>query len=152
MMQRSAFVWLGIPAAAALAMLSLVADTAAGRETIAGPVSADVVEIVDGDTIVVRARIWLGQQVETRVRLARVDAPEISGACAGERALARRARSFVAARLAGAVVTLHDIRYGKYARRVVARIETAADGDLGAALLAAGLARAYAGGRRRPWC
>jgi endonuclease YncB( thermonuclease family) len=44
------------------------------------------------------------------------------------------------------------VRYGKYARRVVARVETAGGLDLGAALLAAGLAQAYDGRRRPTWC
>jgi endonuclease YncB( thermonuclease family) len=49
-------------------------------------------------------------------------------------------------------VRLRDVRYGKYARRVVARVETPAGEDLGRALLDAGLARPYDGGRRASWC
>ncbi len=40
----------------------------------------------------------------------------------------------------------------KYARRVVARVETEAGLDLSAALLAAGLAQPYDGGPRPVWC
>ncbi len=149
---------------AALAALALVgiapvgipvgvpAASAAAREILAGPVPARVVEIVDGDTIVVRARIWLGHEVETRVRLAGIDAPELKGKCPRERSLARAARAFLAARLDGAPVLLRDVRYGKFAGRVLARLETAADGDIGKALLAAGLARPYEGRRRLSWC
>ena len=62
--------------------------------------------MIDGDTIVVRARIWLGQEVETRVRLAGADAPELNGGCEVERRLARRARDFVRAKAAGGCVPL----------------------------------------------
>lgn len=112
---------------------------------------------MDGDTLRVRARIWLGQDVAIYVRLAGVDAPEVRGACRRERALARRARNFLTTHLGSDPdeapgVRLRDVRYGKFARRIVARVETAAGLDLGAALLAAGLARPYDGGRRPGWC
>ena len=124
----------------------------AARETLPGPVAARIVEVVDGDTLTVRARVWLGQDVEIRVRIAGIDTPELRGHCAYERRLARAARAFVAARIGTAEVTLTDIRYGKYAGRVVARVVTATGVDLAPALIAASLARAYAGGRRAGWC
>ena len=127
------------------------------EEVLPGPVPAAVEEVLDGDTLRVRARIWLGQELSVLVRLAGVDAPEANGTCPRERSLARLARAFVASRLAGgangtAGVSLREIRYGKYARRVVARVETDAGSDLSAALLAAGLARPYYGGARPDWC
>ncbi len=146
--------------AAAFALAALLggwlAQTAFG-ETLTGPLTGRVVEVIDGDTLAVRVRIWLDNDVTTRVRLDGIDAPELRGACPEERKLARRAAAFLAARLSadaqgGPAVRLHDVRYGKYARRVVARVETLAGEDLGAALLAAGLARPYDGGRRASWC
>ena len=121
-------------------------------ERLDGPVQARVVEVVDGDTLLVRARIWLGQEIETRVRLTGVDAPEMKARCSRERALAEQARDFIRDRVGDAPVVLHDVRYGKYAGRVLARIENAGGMDLGRSLLAAGLARPYAGGRRGSWC
>ncbi len=154
--------WLTLVAAAAalLAMGPLLVGSApavGGSEPLAGPVPAGVVAVIDGDTLVVRASIWLGQQVETRVRLAGIDAPELRGSCARERELAAAARGFLEARLAkrgrgGARVQLSDVRYGKYAGRVVARVTTVGGADLGRALLAAGLARPYGGGERSGWC
>ncbi|MFQ5783952.1 MAG: thermonuclease family protein [Alphaproteobacteria bacterium] len=123
-----------------------------GGEMVAGPVVAHVLRVIDGDTIVVRARIWLGQDVETRVRLTGVDAPELRGACARERTLARSARTFVSTRIADAPVSLSDIRYDKFGGRVLARVTSATGDDLGALLVAAGLARFYAGGARAGWC
>ena len=129
-----------------------VTTAAAGADALPGPVSAEVTRVIDGDTIEVRARVWLGQFVETRVRLADIDAPELRGDCAGETALAERAQALLAHLLAAGPVTLRDIRYGTYAGRVVARIETAS-GDVAAALLADGVARPYAGRGPRPdWC
>ena len=55
-------------------------------------------------------------------------------------------------RIGGGDITLWQIQYGKYAGRVVARVETAAGEDLAAALIAARLGRPYGGGGRRSWC
>ncbi len=121
-------------------------------EVIPGPVPAEVVAVIDGDTLVVRARIWLGQDVETRIRLDGVDAPEIKGKCEAERRMAVDARDRVADLAAAGRVILRNIQYGKYAGRVVARVETLDGRDFSVALLGAGLARAYDGRRRESWC
>jgi endonuclease YncB( thermonuclease family) len=144
----------GVVAVAALALLLVLVPAwlAPARESLPGPVRADVIEVYDGDTLIVRARIWLGQVVSTKVRLAGVDAPELRGRCSREKLMARDARRFVERKLAGGGVTLRDIRFGKYAGRVLARVITAEGEDLGKALLAAGLARPYRGGRRGSWC
>ena len=121
-------------------------------ELVAGPVPAAVLEVIDGDTIMVRARIWLGQDVETRVRLSGVDAPEIKSRCAEERNLALMARDFVRNKVALARISLRDIRYDKYGRRVLARVITADGDDLAESLIRHGLARPYGGGSRAGWC
>lgn len=145
--------------AAILLWLSVisVAPAAGAEDILTGPVPAVVEDVIDGDTLRVRARIWLGQDLSIYVRLAGVDAPEVRGACARERELAQQAQSFVASSLTPGrdelpSVRLREVRYGKYARRVVARVETEAGLDLSAALLAAGLALPYDGGRRPSWC
>ena len=127
-------------------------------ERLAGPMPAQVTAVVDGDTLEVRARIWLGQEIATRVRLAGIDAPEARSECPRERELAAAAWAFLADRLVPAErggpahVRLHDIENGKYAGRVLARVETPSGQDLAEALLAAGLVRAYDGGTHAPWC
>ena len=144
-----------IVAAAALILVGrlILPVTAAGwRDPIPGPVPALVVDVIDGDTVLGRARIWLGQEVETRVRLDGVDTPELRGKCQAARRLARAARAFVQARVGGRQVILRDIQYGKYAGRVVARIQTPDGDDLADALIAAGLGRPYDGAARAPWC
>jgi len=141
----------GLAVVAVAAALGL-ALAAPASETVPGPIAARVLRIVDGDTLVVRARIWLGQDVETAVRLAGVDAPELHGACPQERDLAVAARALVADAVAAGTVTLRNIRRDKYGGRVLARVGIPGGADLGAVLLAARLARPYHGGRRGGWC
>lgn len=133
---------------ALLATLSPAAPRA--EEVLAGPVSATLVRVIDGDTLLVRARVWLDLEVVTRVRLRGVNAPELRARDGEERVRAAAARAFVAGLAEGAPLTLTEIGQDKYGGRVVARV--AVDGaDLGAALLAGGHARPMgARGRRIP--
>jgi len=126
-------------------------------ERLAGPVPAEVVAVIDGGTLEVRAHIWLGRELDIRVRLAGIEVPELKGKCAQERSLATQARAYLRARLApredrAAQVWLRNIRHGKYAGRVLARVQTADGEDLSRGLMAAGLARPYTGGTRAAWC
>ena len=123
-----------------------------GAEPVAGPVAAWVFDVIDGDTIAVRARIWLGQDVDTRVRLFGIDTPELKARCEEEQRLAHAARDFVREKTQSRRVSLMDVRYDKYGRRVLARVVTADGEDLGQALIRRGLARPYDGGARRSWC
>jgi len=132
--------------------LSVSSVPVAARERLLGPVQADVVKVRDGDTLVVQARIWLGQVISTKVRLAGVDTPELRGRCHRERRMAEAAREFVTRKINDRQVALRDVRYGRYAGRVVARVITARGEDLGEALIAAGLGRRYRGRRRGSWC
>jgi endonuclease YncB( thermonuclease family) len=116
-----------------------------------GPVNADVVHVVDGDTFEARAAIWLGQSIEIRVRITGVDAPELHARCDEERTRAEAARDWLVHRIEGAEVRLSEVHYDKYGGRVDATVRDG-HGDVGAALIAAGLARAYRGGRRGGWC
>jgi len=123
------------------------------REPLAGPIPAMVVRVVDGDTLNVRARIWINQELDTAVRLLGIDAPELNGACEAERLKARQARDFLEARSAGRLVVLHEITNDKYGGRVIARVATESGEDLGAGLVAMGLAATYDGRGPRPkWC
>jgi endonuclease YncB( thermonuclease family) len=122
------------------------------REELAGPIPAEIVAVIDGDTVKLRAHIWLGQEVETSVRLAGINAPELRGDCDAERRLAAAARDYLAVLLTGATVSLRDIAYDKYGGRVVAQVTDSAGHDLGAVLVAAGYARPYDGGQRAAWC
>jgi endonuclease YncB( thermonuclease family) len=120
-------------------------------EALEGPVPAKVERVIDGDTIEVRAAIWLGQTLTVRVRIDGVDAPELEARCADERRLALAAREYLARRIEGVSVKLTRVAYDKYGGRVRADVADG-NGDIGRALLAAGLARPYHGERRQPWC
>ncbi len=74
-----------------------------------------VQRVADGDTIEVRAAVWLGQTLTIRVRIDGVDAPELEARCAEERRLALAARDFLVRRLEGASVKLTQVVYDKYA-------------------------------------
>jgi endonuclease YncB( thermonuclease family) len=120
-------------------------------ESLAGPVSALVERVIDGDTIEVEARIWLGQSLIIRVRIDGVDAPELEAKCDDERRRALEARDYLARRLLGTEVTLSHVVYDKYGGRVRASVADR-QGDIARALLSEGLARPYGGERRQPWC
>lgn len=133
----------------ALAVMPLAARAA---DVIAGPVEAEVVNVVDGDTLKVRAKIWLGQTVEVDVRLAGIDAPELKGRCPREREAAALARDRLAALAQGGTLRLTNIKRDKFGGRVIANVGNGAAEDFSAALIAAHAARAYDGGKRGPWC
>jgi len=123
----------------------------AGR-TLPGPFSLEVLRIVDGDTFEARVRIWLGTEIVTRVRIAGIDAPELHGQCAEEIRRAEAATEALARLLTAGRAEILDIRPDKYNGRVVARVRDLAGNDVGAALLAAGHAVPYRGGRRVSLC
>jgi micrococcal nuclease len=139
--------------AIALAAMVMLLDAAlpvnAGGK-LEGPVPAIVTRVIDGDTIEVRAQIWLEQEILVKVRLAGVDAPELNAACEEARRTAQQARDFVVQEIGGARVTLVSIKGDKYFGRVVGHVMTPKGEDLSSLLLAAGLAVPYSGGRRVP--
>jgi len=144
------------PVAGALLLLAAEAGFAPPGERVAaealdGPVSAVVQRVVDGDTIDVRAAIWLGQTLLVRVRIEGIDAPELEARCSEERRLALAARDFLVRRLDGASVKLTAVVYDKYGGRVRAAVSDG-KGDVANALLALGLVRPYRGEKRQPWC
>lgn len=149
---QSAF-WLALAALAA----GIYGHAGSAAETLPGPIRARVTEVIDGDTLAVQARIWLGQDVDIHVRLVGIDAPELKGKCAAERDAAAKARATLAALVglgngAGGDVTLSDVRYDKYGGRVLARVAAPDGTDLAGALLARKLARPYDGKARTGWC
>ncbi len=115
-----------------------------------GPVPAIVTRVIDGDTIEVRAQIWLEQEILVKVRLAGIDAPELNAVCEEARRTAQQARDLVVQEVGGARVLLVRIRGDKYFGRVVGHVTTPKGEDLSSLLLAAGLAVPYSGGRRAP--
>lgn len=140
--------------AAATGTLITRPDLLAARlhDSMPGPFAADVVEVVDGDTLEVRVQIWLGQDVITRVRMTGIDTPELRGKCPAEKAMAQAAKEMLARLVADGGVVLRDVSYDKYGGRVLAVVSTRDGRNLAELLIAAGLARPYGGTARAGWC
>jgi endonuclease YncB( thermonuclease family) len=142
------------PARIGFVVVALVLGTGgpAMGEEISGPVAADVIRVIDGDTLAVRARIWIGLDLVVSARIRGIDAPELRGKCDREKALAAAARTHLAGVVAAGKVRMRRIENDKYAGRVLADIVTDDGADLRQAMLESGLARPYDGGGRDPWC
>ena len=67
---------------------------------------AEVLRVIDGDTFEARVRIWSGFEINTRVRLRAIDAPELHARCASEYLKAEAARGALQRFLSGGVVTV----------------------------------------------
>ena len=126
---------------------------ATDRNRIFGPVAAEVLRIVDGDTLLVSARPWPQQTVEVFVRLRGIDAPEMKARCRQEREAAVAARDRLV-RMAGegTSLLLTNVAGDKYFGRVVADVELPDGSNPAKDLVAAGLALPYDGGRKAPRC
>ena len=117
-----------------------------------GPYRATVLRVIDGDTVEVAVAVWPGDSRTVLLRLAGVDAPERHAKAACEREAGEHAADFSLRFVARSkIIIVRDIRLGKYAGRVIGRLIVGRR-DLGNALLKAGLARPYDGGKRKPWC
>lgn len=127
-----------------------VALATTGASSLPGPIPVEVLKVKDGDTLKVRVRIWLDQYVTVSVRVLGVDTPEMRARCPEERRGAEAAREFVRV-IATEGVTIRNVRYGKYAGRVLADVYVN-DMNLAELLISNGLGRPYDGGRRKGWC
>ncbi|MBI3440858.1 MAG: thermonuclease family protein [Proteobacteria bacterium] len=128
------------------------AEASPRQEVIRGPVPATVLRVIDGDTVAVKAHVWIGEEVETSIRIDGIDAPEIKGKCTQERVAAETARQEVIRLLSNGNVRIYNIRLEKYAGRVLAQIRTADGINIGEHMLEKGLARPYHGEKRQSWC
>lgn len=112
-----------------------------------------VLMIVDGDSVRMRIPIWPQHYIETSIRIAGIDTPEIHGACSREKKLAVEAKEALARLLPlNALVELRHIEIDKYGNRVGAEVRTLANLDVAGHLMKIGLAHSYAGKKKRGWC
>lgn len=108
---------------------------------------------IDGDTFRARVTLWPDISMETAIRLAGIDTPELRGKCPQEKQLAAEARDALTALLKGRTVFLSRVEPDKYGSRFVATIHTADGVDVGAELIKRGLAVSYEGrGPKHDWC
>ena len=136
------------PLSILLLSLSFV-PTLAARDEIDGPVSAEIIQIIDGDTLLVPATPWPQQTMEVHVRIRGIDAPEIHSKCTEIRRAGLKARDALQQMISGvSIIQLRGIAGDKYFGRILADV-TFADGRNPAQdLLSEGLVRAYDGGRK----
>ena len=113
---------------------------------------AEVVRVIDGDTFEANVHVWPGVNIDTKVRLRGIDAPELHARCADEYTKADAARAALTKILAEGGVAISQVGLDKYGGRVDAAVSTRSTADVSAALLSGGFARAYDGGRRGSWC
>jgi micrococcal nuclease len=121
---------------------------------IGGPVSAQVLRIVDGDTVEVSAYPWPQQRIDVLVRIRGIDAPELHGKCEGERVKALRAKNRLVEFLNDQPqVILTDISGDKYFGRVLANLGLSDGQDAASVLILEGLVQPYDGGKKpAPQC
>jgi micrococcal nuclease len=130
-------------------LLCLLLAAPSGAAPLYGPYRAEIVRVVDGDTLEMDIELWPSLRARSMVRIKGLDTPELHGS-ACERPLAQRARAYLATLAIGAA-QVDLVEPDKFGGRIDARV-TARGVDLVSAMLAAGHGRAYDGGKRSPWC
>ena len=116
---------------------------------------ATLLGITDGDTLVVRVAGWPKPIAEARIRLLRVDTPEITHAqCDTERIKGEAAKAFVENLLP--VGSKIEFRLGQKATdsfgRYLADVTLPSGRDLAETLLSTGAGLSYDGGTKPLWC
>lgn len=140
-----------------IALILFVPTCPKAAEVFPGPITATVIDVIDGDTLRIRARIWLDQEVTVILRLAGIDTPELRSHCLVEKQFAEKAKSIIAFLTMGVdgkgqTVTLTNLRHDKYGGRVLGEVRLSDGRDLATILVTANLARSYTGGPRQGWC
>lgn len=121
-------------------------------EVFPGPVTATVIDVIDGDSLRLRVRIWIDQELTVVLRLSGIDTPELRSRCVTEQRAAEKARALTTFLVTGQKVTLTNLRHDKYGGRVLGEVRLSDGRDLAEMLVKANLARAYDGGARQGWC
>lgn len=131
------------------ALLSVFSAEALARDQIPGPVEAEILRVVDGDTLLVEARPWPQQRMEVYVRIRGIDAPEMKSKCQRIREAGREARQTLE-ELAkpSATIQLIHISGDKYFGRIVADVMLSDGSSAADSMRLAGVVRDYDGGRK----
>ncbi len=130
----------------------LLSWPALGNDVMPGPYHAEILDVIDGDTFRARIQVWLGQEIETLVRLDNIDTPELKGKCASEKDMALIAKQNLHSLLEEGDVLLRDIHYGKYAGRIIASAVLPNGQDISEILLSRNPAYEYHGKKRKNYC
>jgi endonuclease YncB( thermonuclease family) len=115
-------------------------------------IPVDILRVIDGDTVEVLAHIWIDQQVQARIRLRSIDAPELKATCQREALLAEAAKVRLADLLTSGKAWLGDVGRDKYGGRFLGTLHDSAGRDISQLMLATGHVRTYDGRKRQAWC
>lgn len=130
-------------------LVSVSTTEAMARDEISGPVSAEILRVVDGDTLLVEAQPWPQQKMEVYVRIRGIDAPELKSKCETVRSAGQNARQALEIMAAqSSRIQLIRISGDKYFGRIVADVILSDGHSVADGLLLAGLVRTYDGGRK----
>jgi len=126
-------------------------SSAFARGRIVEQVEAQLIRVIDGDTIVVSIQEFcplFGEEIGVRIR--GIDAPELRSSDCRVRALAVKAKQLVSKLMDSAkVIELRDLERGKYFRLIA---DVYVDGvNVSKVLLEQGVALPYDGGKRPDW-
>ena len=129
-----------------------VQHSSAPAKAVQSSIPVEVLRVIDGDTVEVRAQIWLDQHITTKVRLRAIDAPELNAKCPNEAKMAKASRDHLTHLIGKGQVYLTELGRDKYGGRVVGHLLTQQGESVSTLLLEGGHARPYKGGKRTGWC
>ncbi|MBP2563043.1 endonuclease YncB(thermonuclease family) [Neorhizobium galegae] len=130
-------------------IIAVFTTEAKARDEISGPVVAEILRVIDGDTLLVEAQPWPQQKMEVYVRIRGIDAPELKSKCERIREAAFDAhRALEALTATSRKIQLTHISGDKYFGRIVADVVLPDGRNAGHDLLLAGLVQTYDGGRK----
>ncbi|CDZ38082.1 Nuclease [Neorhizobium galegae bv. officinalis] len=132
-----------------IGIVAVFATEAEARDEISGPVAAEILRVIDGDTLLVEAQPWPQQKMEVYVRIRGIDAPELKSKCGRLREAGLGAqRALEALTAQSRKIQLTHISGDKYFGRIVADVVLSDGRSAGGDLLLAGLVQTYDGGRK----
>lgn len=108
-----------------------------------------VVDVYDGDTITIAARLPGDVTVyQFQLRLRGLDCPEMKTKNNSEKVIALKAKEYVVSKVYDKIVRLEDVAIDKYGRLLAYVLYGPHDTDLGGGLLTGRMAVAYDGGNK----
>lgn len=119
---------------------------------ISGPVHAELIRVVDGDTVLVDAEPWPNYRIRVFVRLRDIDTLELNARCADVRQKAKDAKIALTNMLNGEELQLYDISGGKYFGRILADLRLSEGESVSNMLLSSGHAVNYPDRMKRSSC
>lgn len=112
-----------------------------------------IVEVYDGDTIVSKLEVLPEPLNKVSIRIYGLDTPEIRTKCISEKVMGIKAREHLKLLLKNeSYVIVKKPEWDKYGGRILGEVYTSKDVDISKEMISAGLAIAYTGGTKQPWC